>query len=232
MKKRNKNSRQKRRTDLTKRLAGYSVAAGAVLAVGGQANAEIFYDNDVNENFGGSSGRSFELTMEELSTPEVSFLASFGDYYRDILVKGIGNNFGVNTDSSFVVKRSIGDSIAGSSSSNPYQIATGLFSRRVFTTDPTSAWVADPGNWHDGDKGYFGFSFQLENNTDVYGWGSVEIIEAGHGRLLEWAYQSDGSAIEVGATGTAVVPLPSSLALFALGMATAGVKLRKEKKKS
>jgi hypothetical protein len=59
----------------------------------------------------------------------------------------------------------------------------------------------------------------------------VEVSE-GEGTLLGWAYDASGDPIAVGNTGVNPVPLPSSLALFALGMATAGVKLRKEKKKS
>jgi hypothetical protein len=102
MKKRNKNSRQKRRTDLTKRLTSYSVAAGAVLAAGGQANAKIFYSGDLEE-FGAST--TIPLTMDGsvkamlgggyiLSSDSSSNLVTVGKFLN---ITAASSYFGIDT---------------------------------------------------------------------------------------------------------------------------------------
>ncbi len=75
------------------------------------------------------------------------------------------------------------------------------------------------GDWQtNGQTGFFGFRFELENDspnatvgTMVYGWAEVERLSPTSGRVLQWAYDDSGAG---------VVPEPGTLSLLALGAAS------------
>lgn len=82
------------------------------------------------------------------------------------------------------------------------------------------------GQWTKGcDKGFFGFSFELEKQSDsatsagttVYGWAEVERLTYNQGKLIGWAYEDSGDPIQVGDAGA--IPEPNTFALLALGAA-------------
>ena len=229
-----KNNKGRSRVDFTKRLAGYSLTAGVVLASGGKAQGAITYSGPMNHPFGSDYG-SYDLTMEGFS-PEARFRGAFNAgtsmYSTNAArfdVKKLNNNFRVNAGGTMY-----------------YSIYNLPFSNRVGPNNNTpsasngvfysvSAGTMGPvhyGFWtHDGQSGYFGFSFDLENATSdtVYGWGQVERIDACNGSLLGWAYEDSGADIHVGDTGAPVIPVPSALGLAALG--AAGVlSIRRRKK--
>jgi hypothetical protein len=76
------------------------------------------------------------------------------------------------------------------------------------------------GDWDaNGETGYFGFRFVLEEDspnalagTTVYGWAEVQRLSESSGRVLEWAYDDAGDGILVGA-----IPEPGTLGMLALG---------------
>ncbi len=236
MKRRSRHSLKKRK-EFTRRLAGYSLAAGAVLAVGGsQAEGDIVHSDDVGftaVDFGPGYGGDYDLTMQG-THPEAQFFgrnsAGMAQYYgaqgvRQPTGPGAGANFQVATQggSSFLKKVSGSQSIGLSPLVEPDK-NSGYFD--IFRFPPGSA----SGEWSlgSGDTGYFGFSFDLEdgggNHTGptVFGWAQVQTINWGNGRLLSWAYENSGDPIHV--------PVPSSLALLALGLSAAGAGLARKKK--
>jgi hypothetical protein len=221
MAKRSKVFRNKRGVNLGKQLAGYSLAAGAILASGGQADGAVIYSGLVNVDFGANS--PYTLTMEG-SYPELLFSGgvtpNFSATIRRtgppvyILTQGVGTS---------IVKLSFSQRV-GPQTNVPYGDRGQFF---------LSFGGSSAGYWtFNGQTGYFGFSFELEaNGTTAYGWGQVERLDASNGRLIDWAYESNGDSIHVGDTGAAV-PEPSSLALLALGLGTAGAALRRKRKAS
>jgi len=244
MKRNNKKHKVQSRVNLAKRLAGYSLTAGAVLAAGGKAQAGIIYSGPLDEPFGYDYG-PYDLTMEG-SNPEAVFHGSNDDWFADssnwFFVRSQGDNFLVNGTltyhyGSYIVANKLpGSQYIGQYTNTPmYTVASFFWSlywdgEPPFTTH-TGAWTAsDP-------SGYFGFSFDLEfesesgtpAETTVYGWGLVEGIDPANGRLLGWAYEDSGDPIHVGDTGATPIPVPSALGLAALG--AAGVlSIRRRKK--
>lgn len=70
------------------------------------------------------------------------------------------------------------------------------------------------GQFASGSTGFIGFKLiNNSNNGPYYGWMRVNLSNTGNtGSIIDWAYETDGTAINVG-----VVPEPTSLALLALG---------------
>ena len=97
--KRKINNKGQRRVDLTKRLAGYSLTAGAVLAVGGKAQAGIISSGSISQDFGSTYG-NYDLTMEG-SAAEARFWGNSNSitaptmYTLSFGVDSLSNNFQV-----------------------------------------------------------------------------------------------------------------------------------------
>ena len=217
MKRERKYTSRKRKTDLTKRLAGYSLAASAVLACGNQAGADIIYKNNLSIDFGAQN--PYALTMEGTHSEAVFS----GTNTTSTLSFHINGNNSINplkvfasTSDDILQKLSLGQTI-GAGSIIPNE-GFGYFS----VSNNAGQWA------HDGDIGYFGFSFnpETDNTKTYYGWAQVKRIGIAQGRLLGWAYEDNGGSIRAG-----VVPIPSSLALLALGLGSAGTLLNRKKKK-
>ncbi len=243
MKRKSKKNKRQSRADLTKRLAGYSLTAGAVLAAGGKAQAGIISSGPMSQDFGSTYG-DFDLTMEG-SSPEARFwgASSFTTktYYgmtsstrnATFGVKRLNNNFQVNADTMFYSIYKLPFSNQVGQNNNKPNTHSGIFFKMNsvhYSYGTVHSYIY--GNWtQDGQSGYFGFSFDLEGSGDtVYGWGQVERIDESNGRLLGWAYEDSGDPIHVGDTGAAPrIPVPSALGLAALG--AAGVlSIRRRKK--
>jgi LPXTG-motif cell wall-anchored protein len=243
MKRKNKKHKGRSRVDLTKRLAGYSLTAGAVLAAGGKAQAGVIYSGPLDKPFGYDAGHYF-LTMEGVVPEAVLdgfhgagwygadssngfYVMSLGypypSYYVNFRVNGATSYFGIYAN---VNKLSVSQYV-GQSTNTPIYHAGGFIWTLTFGGDfyYTGSWTYyDPG-------GYFGFSFELEGSEDiVYGWGLVEGLDARNGRLLGWAYEDSGDPIHVGDTGATPIPVPSALGLAALG--AAGVLSTRRRKKA
>lgn len=102
-----KKSKSGNNTNLPKRLTKYSVAAAAILAGTGTADATIIYSGPLSESFGADSTPNYYLTMEG-SQPEMVLFGNMGNpqysysgmynTYRD-LVSHLDHNFGVQNAS-------------------------------------------------------------------------------------------------------------------------------------
>ncbi len=80
-----------------------------------------------------------------------------------------------------------------------------------------------PGQFASGTQGYLGFRL-TDNNAagPFYGWMRVNFSNSGGtGAILDWAYETSGSGISVGA-----IPEPSALALASIGCATLLIRRR------
>ena len=220
--------------DFTKRLAGYSLTAGVVLASGGKAEGGIIYSGPMDQPFGSTYG-SYDLTMEGLN-PEARFWGAtnpgttmYTTNNAHFRVRGLNDNFLVNAEGSMYYSI---HNLAFSNRVGPNINTPSLTSAFFYSLSASSFGTVAYGHWtHNGQTGYFGFSFDLEGSGEtVYGWGEVERIDASNGRLLGWAYEDSGADIHVGDTGTPVIPVPSALGLAALG--AAGVLSMRRRKKA
>lgn len=218
------NKKRRSRADLTKRLAGYSLTAGIVLASGGKARAGIIYSGPMDQSFG-IDYEDYDLTMEG-TNPEARFS---GDKMDDdtLQVKRLNDNFNVEADSMNETLYMLpAGSVLGPSNTLEHDTYGFFYFHSSFSTMTTSGslYIAynTKGNWNqNGQEGYFGFSFDLENESaggaaagaTVYGWGLVEKTDGVSGRLLGWAYEDSGGEIHVGDTGIPAVPVPSALGI-------------------
>ena len=236
-----KNKKERNRKNLTKRLAGYSLTAGLVMASGGNAQAGIIYSGPMDQPFGTDNG-DYDLTMEG-SDPEVRFWGNNSVYWTgpdswtEVRIKSFGTNRLNDNFKAFIestipwvgytyktIKKLSYSNMVGPNTNTPNMYG-GSFFRTCRSHDHLLGWrwTNTWGSWtSDGQSGYFGFSFELEGSGDtVYGWGLIERIDVENGRLLGWAYEDSGAEIHVGDTGAAtpVIPVPSALGLAALGVA-------------
>ena len=227
--------------DFTKRLAGYSLTAGLVLASGGKAQAGIIYSGPMNQSFGENYG-DYDLTMEG-TNPEARF---HGDTMggESLKVTRLNDNFSAKAFDMFSIMYMLPSStrIGPNDTLNDNTAGFFYFHSLLFYIDSShlTVFTGPHGHWtQNGQSGYFGFTFDLENEsaggaaagTTVYGWGLVERIDSANGRLLGWAYEDSGGEIHVGDTGsdTSPIPVPSALGLAALG--AAGVLSMRRRKK-
>jgi hypothetical protein len=210
--------------DLTRRLAVYSAAVGAGLVGASRADAAIHSSTGLNQSLDGS----YVLTMEG-GNAELYFWARSG------------SDSGVNTENFIGVGSSSGDGArvfaVGSFNNCPLVGRLALGSPIGSATNtPLHTWGnhyvsytgSASGNWNaDGDTGYMGFSFLLNDGagSTVYGWAEIERVSPSSANLLGWGYEDSGAAIAAGATA---VPEPSGLALLALG-ATGVAALRRRR---
>ena len=205
---------------LNTKLAAYSAGAGAALVAVQGADAGIISQTGLDQSFDTSS--SFSLNMEG-SNPEAIFAGDYSSYYQTSLIAAnrTEDNFSVrhngNTFKAYgflAEKLTTNDYVGGTI--NTFNRQLGVFYANSTKTDSGGAWDVD------GDIGYMGFSFTLENESvsglaageTVYGWAEVERVSGTSGKVHGWAYEDSGVPIQVGA-----VPEPNTLALLALGAA-------------
>jgi hypothetical protein len=216
--------------DINKRIAAYSVGAGAAMLAASGAEAGIIWSGPLSDDFGDSSGTwgwTIEGSQSEINLlgNADSFLSFFGATGADQQMEFI-NSFG---DITLLQTGDVVNNAANflSNAEFYYKFESVYY---IGTTSYVSSTVR--GDWTtDGQKGFFGFRFKLENESAsgspagsfVYGWGEVERITSADGRLLQWAYDDSGDPITVGA-----IPEPGTLGLLALG-AVGIVALRKQR---
>ena len=80
--------------------------------------------------------------------------------------------------------------------------------------------------WSPGSIGYAGFTFEEDGTNTVFGWLKIEFDSSAETfTVLQWAYQDDGSPIQV-----ALIPEPSTVLLFTAGLAgLVGVRRRRRR---
>lgn len=210
-------------SDINKRIAAYSVGAGAAMLATSAASADIIWSGPLVDDFGDSGalqwiieGSQSETRLTGTAAGSFSSLGGFPNLtYQNM--EFVGANF------ELIDLLQTGDLV---NSVAPF-LANAYFYKRFsyFTVTPygTISFEDTDGEWDgDGQKGFFGFRFDLENEsgsgapagTIVYGWAEMERISASEGRLLQWAYDDSGAGIQVGA-----IPEPGTLGMLALGAA-------------
>lgn len=213
-----KAKRKQERGKLKKRMVGYSLAAGAALAAGGPAAADIVYSGPLSIDFGATHGAK-QVTLEGTSAdiwltgwaqPGVSKLAAAKAVWVTTTQTVTTSYYGYTAVKPFAVP------LSESASIGPTGGFTGGGWVHLLYYNTYGQW----GAWtQDGQAAYLGLRFGLEGGGHVYGWAKIERVSSGNGRLLGWAYQNDGTPIHVGDAGSAPIPEPSGLGLLALGVA-------------
>ena len=203
--------------DLSQRILGYSVIAGAALAGGRDADAGVIYSGPLSTDFGVTNG-SKDITMQG-ATAEMRLTGSSPMMGSSLRVVRAGDsfqmrNYTTNTD---VVQPLASGANVGAATNTPNQTSGDFYD----DSPVQGAWETV------GETNCFGFSFKDEGSaTTLYGWAEVKRLAGCEGSLLGWAYDDTGGAIQVGAG----VPEPSTLALYALGAAGVAACRRRRKK--
>ncbi len=193
----NKKSRKTRKRN--KRFAGYSLAAGAALAVAGPANAAVVYSGV--RNLPVNDCHSPCINLDGDGVDDFCFTAAnytYSTYYYSNVIFGIGY-VAINGVTS-------GNSFIGSSFYNPYRLAHG----KMISAEAEGTWtsygylnglfcvndlLSSPiGNFF-GKKGYIGVKFLIGANTH-YGWieyegtGGETCGDPVEGLITGWAYET------------------------------------------
>jgi hypothetical protein len=187
--------------------------------------AAIISSGTLDQAFGGEAANPLELNFEGSQDDAVfmgrmSYLYTASTYFTFFNAYRTGSNFSVIGTGNQIKELSTSDYI-GSATNTPGQSGGFFYFRSTPGTRTTGNWTDD------GDTGFIGFSFKLEEDSTteggakagdpVYGWAEVERLTGGEGKLLGWAYEDTGQKIKVGNTGR--IPEPSAFALLALGAA-------------
>ena len=203
------------------KLIAYSAVAGAALAVAPNAFATIVHSLD-GRSFGeGHVPASIDLTMEGSNA---EFWLTGNSYYSSgqsgtAFIFYIDRKDDINKTASvwgaggYYVKPIATGAFIGQSTNTPDK-SKGRFCSGVdfISTEFTSY----NGSWtQDGQASYVGVSFDKEAGGKVYGWIKIERLTRASGKIIDWAYEDDGTKIPAGA-----LPEPATgLALLALGAA-------------
>ena len=220
-----------------KRLLAYAVAAGAVLAAAGPADASVVYGK-VDKSMEYNSG-SYLINIVDIGGSNIGAI-NFSNYnllstsdknpnhYSTVAWAGAGatgmESFGV------MVQGTLGSAMklpagANVGPSGDFSSAGKLF-QHLNMGNPLNF-----GLFLEGD-GYLGFKIKTVDNI-AYGWVHLDNFnlapKATSYRIVDWAYQNDGTTITSGEGATAV-PEPTSSALALIAMGAAGVAIYRKRK--
>lgn len=200
-----KNTNMFLQSELNKKLMAYTAGAGAAMLAGTGAHGAIVWEGGSPQDFGVGIGELL-LTIEGVNH-DLRFAGSSNPTWLSFYVNAPSN---VARPGGVFGMISAGDAIDSLMTFGNF----GYFYSNYY------AGMMTRGDWDaDGVTGYFGFRFELEEDspnasagTTVYGWAEVERLSPTSGRVLEWAYDDAGAPILAGA-----IPEPGTLGMLALG---------------
>jgi hypothetical protein len=210
-----KQRRGRSRQEMGRRLAAYSAAVGAGVALSQPAGAAIIYQTGLSDAFGPLSPLALSLegaTDVTFYGSAVGSTVSYGPSFRSLRATG-EENFVMATTASSARRLAAGAVIDAALMSGGASVFGILASQTVsYSGSPGFAG----GQWaNDGDRGFMAFRFEPDGGgTPMFGWADIERVDGSNGVLHGWAYESTGAPITAGQ-----VPEPSGLALLALGAA-------------
>lgn len=215
--------RNRKSKSLAKRLAGYSLTAGAALAAGHQARAEIIWSGEedilLNE---ASPVLEIDLDGDQAVDFEVRWnywYSSSSSWARGLRILGPqGGRIRISSTMYSTASRL--------AASDPVNVTAGSwFVSAVLASTGSSTMTGSIrlGNFL-GQAGYVAVKFD-SGGTSCPGWIAFEgASEATWGRVTGWAYETATGTIHV-----PDIPEPTSLAMFALGAAGVAAFRRKRK---
>jgi hypothetical protein len=209
-----------------RRLAGYALAAGAVVAGEQSARADVIYSGVRDEVLTFAPGSSLNLSLADTASQAsrtVDFVftnfafsnsRSLGMYGKN---NGSPHNGEVADASGNIAGLSAGDHIDPAQKFTTQAATgpngqTGYFIQHLVSSYNGTAY----GNFIGAHGAFLGLRFQIPaDNSTHFGWARVSVDDDLTMTLVDWAYESTpGVGILAGA-----VPEPASLGLLALGAA-------------
>jgi len=228
--------------NLDSKLTSYSIVATAALATGmlsQNASAAIVYTNLGDVDVPSDGGAT--LVGINADTGALAFGLASSD---SSIISSSGTGTGTRNASAEFSVSGLGNRIYGAVGGNINRLSAGfLFNTALITNSAanylgggsfyqssyvTSSTSFSNGNFVGADNAYMAFNI-LIGGTLRPAWARISLS----GNMLsltvhDWAYEDDGNSIEVGATSTASVPEPLTLASLAIGVA--GLFARRRKK--
>ena len=217
-----------------KRLLAYAVAAGAVLAAAGPADASVVYGAVGTQMARNGSitvditGTAYKFGFDNLSatTPGPGHL--FNSVGGAGMSPGVTGNFGFMATalSSNAAKLALHSPVGPSGNFNHYGAI-------LFQTWQVNSKSYRQGNFLQGADGYLGFRIPDAGHVANYGWVHLDNFtvapNASSYRVVDWAYQDNGGPIKAG-EGPTAVPEPTSSALALIAMGAAGLAIYRKRK--
>jgi len=198
-------SKRAQRKELSRKLAAYGAAAGAVLAVAHPADADVVYTGGTQTASQGDAPLYLDINGDYQNDAALAWRPGYLSWIFSNgaqLVVGSGMNLASGV--------SVG-------ATGPANAGWGSYAYLVYSYSVLCGFA---------DGGYLGIRFHTTTNpkTWYYGWVKLDEVTDSSVTVSGWAYESDPRvAILTGDTGTSgggdPVPEPSSLALLAMGAA-------------
>lgn len=193
--------------DLLKKIKAYSLAAGAVVAVSSEAEAQVAHSGTVNEtvtssfliDIDGDGVNDYNIGINTWSSTSTSNSITYtyysGFFYINPLV---GSNELLSTGGSYLVALSSSETVSSGLSIWNYNSNNLNLGYTYYGSVYNSNFIGQ------GDK-FIGVKFDIDGNTH-YGWIRVN-VESGLGNsqitVVDWAYeQTPDASIMTGDTGT------------------------------
>ena len=221
-----------------KRLLAYAVAAGAVLAAAGPADASIVYSGLLNKTVTVNDPG----VMLSISTVDGDTGAAFSFFNTQHLYNNPRRtppgNWSYREGYALAFNAALNHAnpplafVASNFPKNSPVRASGGFSVWLFDKEKIvgGGGTTNRGNFLTAAGGYIGFQITAGAASGYTGWIQINNIAADFSSytIKDWGYQNDGTLIPAGDTGATTVPEPTSLALIAMGVA--GLALYRKRK--
>jgi hypothetical protein len=217
---------------LDKKLLAYSVAAGAAVALGSAARADvIYYEGPWTGSGSNQTILSFNLAGEVVTGGGSAADEQFAFRNKDG-TKTTGTQ-PVVVDALKIGAR--GDAAVHATKAGPKALpASTMVGPQTNAPDTNKGYLHGTrdgypiGAWDAGERGFLGLRFDGPGDDRYYGWADITVHSTQSITMHAYAYDDSGLPIHVGDRG--YIPEPSTLGLLALGATgLAAVRRRKEK---
>ena len=221
-----------------KRLLAYAVAAGAVLAAAGPADASVVYSGLINKTV--TATNPGVNSAVQITIGDTGALFSFFNNQHFMINKyrdnpgnwsyrsgyaGAGNALLNVANAGWAVNIPKSSPVGKSGSLIPF-----MFDKEKNTKG--GGFTSTRGNFLTSAGGYLGFVITAGAASGDTGWIHIDNIAENSStyNIKDWAYQTDGTPILAGDTGPTAVPEPTSSALALIAMGAAGLAIYRKRK--
>ena len=221
-----------------KRLLAYAVAAGAVLAAAGPADADIVYSGLINKTVTANFPPFLSNVQITIGDTGAYFYFFNDHHFMTNLNRDNPGNWSYRNGYAAAANALLNVTTVGWAVNIPKSGPVGnsgtfvpfMFDKQKNTLG--GGFTSTRGNFLTSAGGYLGFKITAGTAIGDTGWIHIDNIATDFStyNIKDWAYQNDGTAIPAGDTGTTTVPEPTSSALALIAMGAAGLAIYRKRK--